>query len=162
MSLSVTAPRSGGPGASASDPSNEAFDPIEAPQGTPYDESTDWDRVGALAAGIVIGAVIGAGAALLLAPHSGRETRRSLRGLGRRGRNRAGEAWDHLGDELWWLARRKRKQLRRGAARTGWMIEDLLDNIVGPVRGHGRPPHDDEEEEEAGEEKRGRIVVEEG
>lgn len=164
MSFSVTPQRSGTAGASDLDPSDSAFDPIEAPDGTPYDESTDWGKVGALAAGIVIGAVIGAGAALLLAPQSGSETRESIRGFGRRGKKRAGDAWEHLGDELWWFARKKKKQVRRGATRTGWMFEDLLDNIVGPVRGHGRPPRDDDEEDESGEvdqPKRGRVLVEE-
>lgn len=129
------------------------------PLGTPYDETTDWGKVGALAAGIVIGAVVGAGAALLLAPQSGADSRRAMLRAGRRGKRRARDAWEHLGDELWWLARRKKKQVRRGATRTGWMVQDLLDNIVGPARGRGRPPRHDHDEAE--ESSRGRIEVEE-
>lgn len=162
MSFSTTAPRSGAINMSAATSSEDGLPDVEAPLGVPFDETTDWGRIGTLAAGIVIGAVIGAGAALLLAPQSGQATRKSMgRAAGRaahRGRERAGEAWDSLGDELWWRARRKKKALRRGTTRTGWMFEDLLENIVGPIRGHGRPRHPEDKDAEA---PRGRVVVEE-
>jgi hypothetical protein len=64
------------------------------------------------AAGLAIGIAVGAGAALLFAPQSGADTRRSIarRGLriGQRGRN----AWDDLAHELKSVARRRRKAWR--------------------------------------------------
>lgn len=155
MSLSASTNRSAARGAPDKP---EIPSELDVPSGTPHEDAPDWGRVGALAAGIVIGAVIGAGAALLLAPQSGPETRKSVSRAARRGRERASEAWDQAGDQLWWMARRGKKRMRRRAARTGWAIEDLLDNIVGPVRGHGRPPRSRETDEERGG---GRIVIEE-
>jgi hypothetical protein len=64
------------------------------------------------AAGLAIGIALGAGAALLFAPQSGADTRRSIarrgRRLGQRGRN----AWDDLAHELKSAARRRRKAWR--------------------------------------------------
>ena len=66
----------------------------------------------AFAAGIVLGIAIGAGVALLVAPESGRNTRRALvrrgRIVGRRGR----DAWDDLRDEFRHAIRDKRRAWR--------------------------------------------------
>ena len=161
MSFSSSAPRPGIINASVALSSDDGLPEVEAPTGSPYDETTDWGRVGTLAAGIVIGAVIGAGAALLLAPQSGQATRKSMGKAVHRGRDRAGEAWDSLSDELWWQARSKKKALRRGTTRTGWMFEDLLENLMGPLRGHGRPRHRRDDNEDNDDTPRGRVVVEE-
>jgi hypothetical protein len=80
-----------------------------------------------------------------------------MRRAARRGQNRAVEAWDHLGDELSWMARRKKKQLRRGVTRSGWALEDLLDSVVG--RAHGRRPQKRHEEDDAP--RKEQIIVEE-
>lgn len=65
--------------------------------------------VGAVATGVAIGLVVGAGLALLFAPAAGVDTRwRVQRGL-RRARLRGGDAWDDLRFEL----RRARRRLRR-------------------------------------------------
>lgn len=100
----------------------------DAPSGSPYEEDVNWGRVGALSAGIVIGAVLGAGLALLYAPQSGRETRRNLARRARRAGGRAGDAWDDLGDWFADLAHRKGKGLRRSRTRAGWALEDLVDD----------------------------------
>jgi hypothetical protein len=70
------------------------------------------------AAGLVVGLAIGAGAALLLAPESGAQTRRALIRRGRRVTLRGRDAWDDLRDELRSALRdRLRERRRRRAAR---------------------------------------------
>ena len=97
------------------------------------DEGPDWARVGAFGAGIALGALIGAGAALLLAPQSGPELRRDLALRARSTRLDARDAWDDLGDQIAMLrraARRKLRKQRRGARRSmtkgRWAVEDAL------------------------------------
>ncbi|HUG40794.1 MAG TPA: YtxH domain-containing protein [Longimicrobiales bacterium] len=61
--------------------------------------------------GLVVGAAIGAGLALLLAPQSGKRTRRhlarSVEGL----RDTAGDRFDDVGDDLRSAVRTSRKKL---------------------------------------------------
>ena len=75
--------------------------------------STDQDRTVTFLAGLAFGAALGAGAALLFAPDSGRGTRRKIargtRRLGQRGQN----AWDDLRHEL---KREFRRALRKREA----------------------------------------------
>jgi hypothetical protein len=63
-------------------------------------------RAAIFAAGVVLGIALGAGAALLLAPQSGDDTRRSLARRGRRLTRRGHDAWEDLRDELRRAARR--------------------------------------------------------
>jgi gas vesicle protein len=77
------------------------------------DSEVDWQRVALFATGTLLGAVVGAGAALLLAPQAGEETRRDLARQGRRLRARTADAWDDLRDELQWAAHRGRRRLQR-------------------------------------------------
>jgi hypothetical protein len=65
-------------------------------------------------AGIVVGAILGASAALVLAPLSGAETRGRLARHGRRLRRGAGDVWDDLAHEL----RQARRAVRRARARS--------------------------------------------
>jgi hypothetical protein len=103
------------------------------PAGRPYERSRDWDRIGAFAGGLALGALLGAGTALLLAPASGEEAREWIaegaRGLG----SRAHDAWDDLRAGLAWAARRGRRRIRRAATRGRWAAEDLWDR---ELRGH--------------------------
>jgi len=62
-----------------------------------------------LVAGIAIGALLGAAAALLAAPHTGEETRRLLGRQSKRLARRSREMLDDLGDEF----RRQRSAVRR-------------------------------------------------
>ena len=64
------------------------------------------------AAGIAIGALVGAAAALLTAPHSGVDTRRALTRQSKRLARRSREMLDDLGDEF----RRQRSAVRRRIA----------------------------------------------
>jgi hypothetical protein len=65
---------------------------------------------GSFLAGLGIGLAVGAAVAILLAPQSGADTRRSLRRRGRRMKSRASDAWEDLRTEL---ARTKRALRRR-------------------------------------------------
>jgi hypothetical protein len=104
-----------------------ADDEFSTPVYRPPPEPIDWVRLGFFGLGIALGALLGSGTALLLAPESGQETRARLRRRARRLRGTAGDAWDDLRDELEWAARRGRKRVRRGMTRGGWMAEDAVD-----------------------------------
>lgn len=84
--------------------------PARRPRGKPYNEVRDARSAGMLGVGMIIGAVLGAGIALLVAPQAGWETRRSI---SRRARLITGDdgAWSKLGRELRRAAKAKRKSL---------------------------------------------------
>jgi len=65
------------------------------------------------AAGLALGIALGAGAALLLAPNSGAETRRALVRRSRKVGRRSRDAWDDLRDELRNALRDRRRARRR-------------------------------------------------
>ena len=94
------------------------------------DGELDWQRVALFATGAVLGAAVGAGAALLLAPQTGEETRRDIARQGRRMRVRTADAWDDLRDELRWAAHRGQRRLSRTLRdrRSRRHERDLLDN----------------------------------
>ena len=79
----------------------------------------------AFTAGILLGIIVGAGAALLLAPRSGVATRRALARRRQRLARRGHDAWDDLRLEF----RRALKQ-RRAAARKQMVLEDDAQVIV--------------------------------
>ena len=93
------------------------------PLGRSYEEERDWRGAGVLSLGIIAGAIVGAGVALLLAPQSGEETREQIVTRARRLGTRADEGWEDLRDEL----RRLRRRSRRAATRGRWKVEDILD-----------------------------------
>jgi len=78
--------------------------------------ASDWQATARLAAGVVLGIAVGAGATLLLAPQSGSETRHELARRGRRLRRRIGrrghDAWADLGYELRRAARKATRTRR--------------------------------------------------
>jgi hypothetical protein len=84
-------------------PSLKAPKPGSVPQpradGLPYEAVPDWNNIGLFAAGIAVGAVLGAAVALLMAPATGEETRHSI---SRRVRRLRGDddVWDELAEEL--------------------------------------------------------------
>lgn len=61
---------------------------------------TSENRIGTLVAGLALGAVIGAGIALLAAPDSGRRTRRRLRKKTDRLTSEAGDRWEDFADDV--------------------------------------------------------------
>ena len=98
---------------------NDASDvprPARRPTGKPYKSIPNTRSISLLGAGMVIGAVIGCGITLLIAPKSGREMRELLGSrAGRVGRNTG--VWYKLGKELRRAAAAKRKQLEREESR---------------------------------------------
>lgn len=100
---------------------------VDRPRGSPYRRSVDWEHVGLVGAGLLVGALIGAGTALLLAPQSGEETRTLLRRKARYARHRAGDAWDDLAGELVAAARSRGRRMRRAVRRARWRASDAID-----------------------------------
>jgi len=99
---------------------------VERPRGKSYRRSVDWEHVGILGAGLLVGALIGAGAALLLAPQSGEETRLAIGRKARHARYRARDAWDGLAQELAAVARRGRRRARRVITHARWRASDAV------------------------------------
>jgi hypothetical protein len=67
--------------------------------GFPGETVPDWNNIGLFVAGIAIGAILGASAALLWAPASGEETRQRI-GRRVRGLDDEDDVWDQLAAEL--------------------------------------------------------------
>jgi YtxH-like protein len=98
-------------------------------RGRSYDDSMQMKHAAIFGAGIALGAMIGAGAALLFAPQTGEETRDMI---SERAHDFGGRIGDRLGDvrgDLGWYMRRGRRKMRRGAERGRWVGEDLADRV---------------------------------
>lgn len=104
-------------------------DEIEEPSGRPYARSLEWGDAGLFGAGIAVGVLIGAGAALLFAPQSGQETREDIVRGTRDFGFRATDAWEDLREELRHAATRGTKRLRRGVRRGRHTTEDLIGTV---------------------------------
>lgn len=89
------------------------------------DDYENEGRAGGFFAGLLIGAVVGAGVALLLAPESGRETRRKLSRRFKALRDRAADEADALGDEFRTRGRRVRREVARAANAVRAELDDL-------------------------------------
>jgi hypothetical protein len=74
-----------------------------------YDED---HRVLNFVAGFILGVAIGAGTALLMAPESGRRTRRRLAHAASGAKEVAGERWDELSQEVRSAVDASRKRLK--------------------------------------------------
>ena len=99
------------------------------PRGSSYSEDMQWRHAAIFGAGVALGALLGAGAALLYAPQSGEETREMLSERAHRFGGRIGERLGDARGDLGWYMRRGRRKLRRGAERGRWAGEDLADRI---------------------------------
>jgi hypothetical protein len=102
----------------------------------PADEELDWQHIGIFAAGAVIGAALGVGATLLLAPQSGAVTRDRLALQSRRLRERTSDAWADLRDELRYAARRSKRKIARRweRGRRDRRLERELGDSTPPLR----------------------------
>jgi gas vesicle protein len=99
------------------------------PSGRSYSTDMQLKHAAIFGAGIALGAMIGAGAALLFAPRSGEETREMLGERARDVRGRIGDRFDDARGDLNWYLRRGRRKMRRGAERGRWAGEDLADKV---------------------------------
>ena len=128
QSSSRTPPGRSGPGSSASEGEirHESAGPQRA-TGSPYRRTPEWEQIGLVGAGLVVGALLGAGLALLLAPQSGAEARSSIVRRVQSARDRTSDAWVDLGSELRRAARRRRRQAHRAVARARWAASDAVD-----------------------------------
>jgi hypothetical protein len=97
--------------------------------GRSYSENAQWRNAAIFGAGVALGALIGAGAALLYAPQTGEEAREILSERAHRFGGRIGDRIDDARGDLGWYMRRGRRKLRRGAERGRWASEDLADRI---------------------------------
>ena len=91
------------------------------------EEPAGWQRVGIFSAGLAVGLVVGAGAALLFAPQSGEDTRELIGEQARSVTGRVADRWDDLRDELRAAARRSRRRVRRSVTRGRWAAEDVVE-----------------------------------
>jgi gas vesicle protein len=110
---------------------NDSHDSSESskPQGRSYDETMQWRNAAIFGAGIALGAMIGAGAALLFAPQSGEETRELLSERAHTFGDRVGDRIHDVRGDLGWYLRRGRRKMRRGAERGRWSGEDIADRV---------------------------------
>jgi gas vesicle protein len=76
----------------------------------------DWNAIGLFAAGIAVGAVLGASVALLLAPASGEETRHRIANTVRRRDDE--DIWEQLAEELDRAASDAEEEVKVSADRT--------------------------------------------
>lgn len=97
------------------------------PRGHSYSDDMKMKHVSIFGAGIAIGALIGAGAALLFAPHSGEETRELIGERARGFGSRVGDRIDDARGDLSYYMKRGRRKFRRGAERGRWAGQDLAD-----------------------------------
>jgi YtxH-like protein len=109
----------------------DAEAPRRSPQSVPpepahddHEDDVDWRSVGVFGAGLAIGALLGVGAALLMAPASGFETRMRLARGARRARGRAADRWDTIEDRVRAGARRSRRNLERKLTLARWRAQD--------------------------------------
>jgi len=87
------------------------------PLGKPYKSVADARSMSVLGVGLVIGAVLGAAAALLVAPQTGRNARAAISRRVRRARGEPVGTWERLGRELKRAATLKRKERELASSR---------------------------------------------
>ena len=110
----------------------DALDSLGSTRNSDRGRSYDTDNMRSAAvfgAGLAIGALLGAGAALLFAPQSGEDTRELIAERAQRLGGRVSERLEDVRGDLGWYLRRGRRKLGRGASRGRWAGEDLADRL---------------------------------
>ena len=100
-------------------------------------DGRDWRSLATFGAGLTIGALLGAGVALLVAPASGFETRMRLARGARHAGERAVDRWETVSDRVRDNARRGRRALRRKMTVSRWRAEDAWDRRRQPREARG-------------------------
>lgn len=95
--------------------------------GRSYAEEREWARLATFGGGVALGALLGAGIALLFAPAAGEDVRELLLDQARAAGGRVRDRFDDLRSEARYATRRGRRGMKRGLARSGWALEDVLD-----------------------------------
>ena len=93
----------------------------------PYWREQDSDNSKGFALGMIVGALLGASAALLLAPASGEQTRRVLRRKAVRLSERGGNTLGHVAEDAERAARQLARRGRKAAIRARDAAEALID-----------------------------------
>ncbi len=106
------------------EPADGGFDQKTHAAGSPYRNVTDKRSISMLGVGMVIGAAIGAGIALVAAPRSGEETRDRILDRVRRLRSRDDNTWEKLGRELRRAAKVRRLELVEKRARRAEAVKE--------------------------------------
>ncbi len=92
-----------------------------------YGRGRNNDDARGFAVGMIVGALLGAGAALLFAPASGDDTRRLLRRKARRLSDRGGAAIGHIAEDAERTARQLARRGRKAAMRARSAAEELIE-----------------------------------
>lgn len=109
-------------------------------------ESSDRQRDAATDAkgfgiGLLVGAIVGAGAALLLAPTTGEQTRRTLRNGAQRLYSQSGdfvgEVWENADDAIRPLRKSASRKVREGMKRGRSYVDDAADLVESGRRRFG-------------------------
>lgn len=87
-------------------------------------------RIGGFLIGLMVGAVVGAGAALLLAPESGEETRGRLARMARDAKTDVEDQVEEWSGQARRQLARRRKRVRRAMRRAGESLEDVRDRFT--------------------------------
>lgn len=95
----------------------ETDDAIFEIEGQPFTETRDLGKMATIIAGVAVGALIGAGAALLLAPGTGDETRTAIKRRVRKLTRRERGVWKSLASALEEAANERAARARLGAKR---------------------------------------------
>ncbi len=101
----------------------------ERPRGRSFENDSAWRTAALVGAGIAVGALLGAGAALLFAPQSGEDTRDLISQRAQQLGGRVSERFDDVRDDFGWYLRRGRRKLGRGLKRGRWAGEDVADRV---------------------------------
>lgn len=96
-------------------PRDEKDDGIFEIEGQPFTETRDLGKMATIIAGVAVGALIGAGAALLLAPGSGEDTRFEIKRRVRKLTRRERGVWRSLSHALEEAANERAARARLGA-----------------------------------------------
>lgn len=114
---------------SANKPGHDQNDGLFEVEGEPFTETRELDKTIMIVAGVAVGALIGAGAALLLAPASGDETRTAIKRRVRKLTRRERGVWKSLASALEEAAKEKAARSRLGAKKAEAAVRAVSSSV---------------------------------